>query len=375
MEKSPSKRILSIEALRLLACLIVIGVHTTLSGAVAGETSLGHIYLCCLAADGVGIFWMITGCFLFGKKTRKVYENGIRKILIPLLLITLAAIGISRLGLPGWPAENIRAVFESMLHGSNGIAHLSQLWYLYVNLFVLLLYPLLNVLVGWLDRSKTASWIFLGAAFALFAVNDISCNRMMQFGHGWDSGWLPAAIEMICGHILYRTFHERTRKDRGFLFIVLFFLLNLGRAFLHRYRIGIDPAENSILYWFSSIGLLCEASLLLAGMALFPEKKNEQAEGKKAFAFFSQTVYALASYTFLIYLVHLPVMMVLRDMGLQDRLVSLFFSSGYSLGSELLYWIVHIAIVFVISLLISWLVRLCGRLLKLLFRPWRAAHA
>ena len=60
------KRNPSIELCRLLACLIVIGVHTSLSAAVNEHSwDTFRLFLNCLLADGVAIFFMITGAFLF----------------------------------------------------------------------------------------------------------------------------------------------------------------------------------------------------------------------------------------------------------------------------------------------------------------------
>ena len=50
------KKDTSVELARLLACFIVIGVHTKLSviGDCVGDFS--RLYICCILADGVAVF-------------------------------------------------------------------------------------------------------------------------------------------------------------------------------------------------------------------------------------------------------------------------------------------------------------------------------
>ncbi|MFQ6866632.1 hypothetical protein [Blautia sp.] len=58
------KRDSAVELLRLLGCLIVIGVHTCLGAMVNGNYDFSRTFIACLLADGVAIFWFITGFFL-----------------------------------------------------------------------------------------------------------------------------------------------------------------------------------------------------------------------------------------------------------------------------------------------------------------------
>ena len=53
----------STEFLRLIACLIVIGVHVKLGNIIDGRIIFSHIYISCLLSDGVAVFWLITGFF------------------------------------------------------------------------------------------------------------------------------------------------------------------------------------------------------------------------------------------------------------------------------------------------------------------------
>lgn len=73
MNASSKERDVSIELVRIIACLIIVGVHTLLSAQINGSYSNRRIFLSCLFADGVAIFWMISGCFLFQNFKQKTF--------------------------------------------------------------------------------------------------------------------------------------------------------------------------------------------------------------------------------------------------------------------------------------------------------------
>lgn len=58
----------SVELARLIACLLVIGVHLSLNTVVDGGYDVSRLFSACLVADGVAIFWLISGFFIFKYK-------------------------------------------------------------------------------------------------------------------------------------------------------------------------------------------------------------------------------------------------------------------------------------------------------------------
>ena len=59
------KRDSAVELLRIIACFMVICVHVSLTDFIGNRADGGRIYISCLCADGVAIFLLITGFFLF----------------------------------------------------------------------------------------------------------------------------------------------------------------------------------------------------------------------------------------------------------------------------------------------------------------------
>ena len=83
------KRNPSIELCRLLACLIVIGVHTSLSAAVNEHSwDTFRLFLNCLLADGVAIFFTITGAFINNDYCR-LLKKTLKHIIIPLIIFSI----------------------------------------------------------------------------------------------------------------------------------------------------------------------------------------------------------------------------------------------------------------------------------------------
>lgn len=84
------KRNPSIELSRLLACLIVIGVHTSLSATITEHSwDASRLFFNCLLADGVAIFFMITGAFLFNNNYDKLLRKTFIHIIIPLVIFSV----------------------------------------------------------------------------------------------------------------------------------------------------------------------------------------------------------------------------------------------------------------------------------------------
>ena len=57
------KRNPSVELMRIFACLVVVGVHTCLSAVSGDSVDKGRLFISCLLADGVAVFWIIMGFF------------------------------------------------------------------------------------------------------------------------------------------------------------------------------------------------------------------------------------------------------------------------------------------------------------------------
>ena len=83
------KRNPCIEYIRLIACLIVVACHVNFQLASTADTEGLKTFYFCVFSDGVAIFWMITGCFLFqNSRLLPLIKRALTKVLLPTLLLS-----------------------------------------------------------------------------------------------------------------------------------------------------------------------------------------------------------------------------------------------------------------------------------------------
>ena len=81
--KQRGQRDLPVEALRIIACLMVIATHVKPGMTLDGVPDFSRVLLTVLVGDGVCVFWCILGFFLLrdvpgGSRTKSVKAGGSR---------------------------------------------------------------------------------------------------------------------------------------------------------------------------------------------------------------------------------------------------------------------------------------------------------
>ena len=90
------KRNPCIEYIRLIACLIVVACHVNFQLVSTADTAGLKTFYFCVFSDGVAIFWMITGCFLFqNSRLLPLIKRALTKVLLPTLLLFALCLAIS----------------------------------------------------------------------------------------------------------------------------------------------------------------------------------------------------------------------------------------------------------------------------------------
>ena len=98
MSKASAKRDVGVELARFFGCLIVIGVHISLGDMVDGVYDLSRGLINCFLADGVAVFWLISGCFLFRTSSyKKVLLRTAKTIAFPVALYSVFCLFFSKL--------------------------------------------------------------------------------------------------------------------------------------------------------------------------------------------------------------------------------------------------------------------------------------
>ncbi len=355
MKKDPA-----VELARIFGCLLVVGVHCWINNFGVAIQSKSGTYIACIFADGVAVFWIISGFFMYKNYSYKqTLKRTIKSIVIPMLLLSAAMFFVlnNYLNGNGWhfilhSKDDYKWILNSLLIWTNPVDRLGHFWYLYVYILLMLCSPVIAAFIKYLEEDTKREKLFLVLTFLLLVWNDLSNNQMGRFEHHAFAGAFPAAIESVWGYLIYK-YRDRLRKRR-YIFISAgaFLGLNLLRMAIQlgRYH-RIQDAATYILYWFSSIGLLCAICVIVFSFAAIHSRKATVV---------NRAICWLASYTFSIYLLH-PVVNSFLDMyEVRSRLSEalLKFHIG-GVGKEILYMICIIFIVVSICLAISCVLRGC----------------
>lgn len=350
-----TKRECDIELARILASMIVVGVHVCLPQIVNNQPDPGRTFISCFLADGVAVFWLITGCFLFQNTSYvKLIKRTGKHIVIPMAVLSVFIFyfgdflqrGTSLTESVMHPLSDYKEVVKSLFMWTNPVGDLGHLWYLYVYILVILIFPVLKSFVTYLDQDVKREKVFLGATLIFLIINDISKNQMAAFYHHSINGLVPACIEIIWGHILYK--HRDRFKTGKSMFgsMVLFCAINTLRTFIQMARYRMDLSDNTILYWYTSLGLFCALCILVFCFSLRLSDKERA----------GQVICKISSYTFLIYLIHPVINNILWRGSIRGKMMNAILVND-SVFCELLYTVVTIGIVFVGSLVVSVILR------------------
>lgn len=308
MKKDPA-----VELARIFGCLLVVGVHCWINNFGVAIQSKSGTYIACIFADGVAVFWIISGFFMYKNYSYKqTLKRTIKSIIIPMLLLSAAMFFVlnNYLNGNGWhfilhSKDDYKWILNSLFIWTNPVDRLGHFWYLYVYILLMLCSPVIAAFIKYLEEDTKREKMFLVLTFLLLVWNDLSNNQMGRFEHHAFAGAFPAAIESVWGYLLYK-YRDRLRKRRYiFISVGAFLGLNVLRMAIQlgRYH-RIQDTATYILYWFSSIGLLCAICVIVFSFAAIHSRKATVV---------NRVICWLASYTFSIYLLH-PVVNSFLDM-------------------------------------------------------------
>ncbi len=336
---------------------MVIGIHISLGIYHDGYFDGSRLGFACLVADAVGIFWLILGFFLFNNTSyTKLLKKTAIHIGVPTFIFSLFAFCFGE-----WIVEGV-SLKESILHSMNEYADVlrnllrwnspvkygGHLWYIYVYLLIIFVYPVLKATIQYLDEKIERQKIFLIITFAAFIINDIVKNDLFQFSHHSINALFPAAIIAMWGHIIYKHRETLAAKKNIIGTVLVFVTLNIIRVFLqlHFYTVG---AGDSLLFWYSSIGVVCASCVVIFSFCL------KDVIARKGII--QNVISVLADHTFNIYLVHYFVIYILNRLNFQEWLY-------HWTQLEWVYMILLVCVVFSVSFMISVCLKRACRLIQ-----------
>lgn len=365
------KKDVSVQLLRVIACLIVVFLHSKPYTLIPSEEPFGRVLLSCLLSDGVSVFLLITGFFYMkGKKYGVVLKKGFLRVVVPALLLMLFCLIFSGWlkgemsivqSLQNFDFVDIRNIFLALLSGNMGlITHCSHLWYVCAYICVLLWFPLIKRFDSHDKEIRFQKYVLMALSFAYILLNTLSdrFEILMQFNLG-NYNVIPTTILFVLiGDEIYRNIEKIKRN--WFVRIgglIVFIGFNILRACDYYSQIVLNKRSN-VMLWSSVYGVICAT-----GFALFV-LSFEIKEG-----IFAKVITWIAKYTFPIYLIHFVILGTFycyKD-SIRYVLYNYFVGDSSSIGGYVLFIIVYGLMIFVLSLIITIIIDLIKRAVKYLF--------
>ena len=365
-----SKRNVGLDMVRILASLMVIGIHVAISPYMSesGTYDYSRTLFQCLMGDAVAFFWLITGFNLFSNYS---YKKRLKSLAVKQVIPMLAFLVFSFLFSNVIFDSNACFTFE---HSSEEYASILDsikswnpppvtgnlpLWYMYVYILLIVFSPTLNAVVKWIDSDKKNEMWFALSSVAVLVLNDLTANALMEFSHHTINALACASIMVIWGHIIGK--HKDIYLERnptrlmigGFL---MYFGVNFIRSKI-QFNDYITGTGTHSIFWFTSYGLMCSIGLTISICSLLRKVSKDSVMGKI-------TVF-VASLTYPVYLIHHYMIALLNNRFDLNNKIKLIAASCKpdTIVEEIVYYFLELLCVFSVCLIISYLIRLVWRLI------------
>ena len=359
IQTKTKKRDISIDLIRVIACLTVIGTHLCLQvlNGCYNRIDWSRLLEKSFLTDGVPLFFMITGFFLVnGRSYKKIWKSTITKILIPSLVFVILT-QIFYLFIVNKESFmycirnlsfNITGIIQAILKAD--VTYLNStcahLWYIFSYIKIIIWIPILWLVCKETDEAKLARKIMLGLGIANIFLKDI--QRFVT---------LPVIGELnllniICNEIVYVLLgyelfvHKDKIKSNKKLCIVSLIgvvIINFLRYkvemqyMVNNYLTDIVGRENFMEWRYTGFNII---SGLFLFMFLYSfELKNEK---------LNKIILWMSDKTFGIYLIHYLILAKI-DLYKFEKIEKFVF--------ELLYLAIGLVVTFILSAIIVYLIQ------------------
>lgn len=284
----PKTRNSAMEAMRILAMLIVVLSHCVVHGGFPQEPSgffLNNFFLDWLTIGNVGlVLYLITSGYFLSTKTFRPIS--VCKLLVQVWFYSLLGYGIHLLCGYGFDSQHLRTVLLPTLHKSY--------WFFTAYFVILWLSPYLNLFVEQASRKQLLTCI---TTMVVLWIVIYSLNRQVMYAAAMDM-YSDTVPQFVLFYLIGAYF--RKYPDNWFSVPRNRYLLTLGSFLLLELLVGIYRWKN---LWASRDEIIIlfqtRTFLLTVGTAvgLFAIAANWK-------PFFSRAVNLVASCTFGVYLLH-----------------------------------------------------------------------
>ncbi len=344
------KRDSSVELLRIFACWIVVGTHIKLSGYYNADGSVdkSRTILSNFFGEGVGIFFIILGFFYFRNKDfLKVCIRTVKTVILPALFFIIV-VDI----LEGW-INNTKSILDcirgfdievkSIMNGllswdSTKFFAGQHLWFCFTYIQCILWFPILKILYE--NKKSVLRYILILGILALIIV-DVQKTYKFIDGNIASFSVVPIPVLLLLlGNELYA--HKEFFVNKKYFFVIGVLIYFTFHIIL--FYVQCDALNNSTGYgfaWNSIYSVITACGIAMAFLAV--EIKSNAV---------SKAINYVGGKTFLIYLVHYPLIMKMNENGVRE-----FFLKKCSINkgwmADLIYTISYSLFVFCVSLVMA----------------------
>ncbi len=329
----------SIELLRIIGTICVIDTHIKLK-----FQSFSNFYktlFACFCADGVGIFWYIMGFFFFEKISyKKRLNNLFKKICIPLLftiffLFYFQNYNLKKKEFKIYLLNKTKKDYLNLLYNILTFDG-GHLWFLYVYILIVILYPSFEGLNNKIEKYNIYSYKIFIIILIILIENDILYNKVLCINHHGLNGVIGAIPFIFCGNELKKNINKFKNKKIFSIFIIFF----LGNNILRTYVIN-KTKKISLISWSTSFGIINNFILFI-----FVYSFDDILHYKILYFIITK----IGSATFYIYLIH---GFVINNIFKEYKIDKKFNKNTESIKGIMKYNIYSVLFIFSFSLFIS----------------------
>jgi surface polysaccharide O-acyltransferase-like enzyme len=367
-----SKRDVSVDLIRIVACITVICTHLCLQvlNRCYNRIDWSRLLEKSFFTDGVPLFFMITGFFIVnGRSYKKIWKSTLKKVLLPSFIYVLFAQVFYMFILNKqsfiWCVQNaianlnLQGILKSILTGDvtpiNSLCE--HLWYIYSYIKIIIWVPILWLVCKEEKNSKLARRIILGFGILGTIITDI--QRFVTLPViGSIKVFELVDRELIYVLLGYELFvHKDKLKGNKKVCIdslIGFVIINFIRYKLEiKYMVinsltDIVGRENFMEWRYTCLNIF-------SGLCLFAFLYSFEIKGEKI----SKILKWISDNTFGIYLIHY---LILAKVDLYK------FEKIEKFPLEILYLIIGLIVTFIASTIIVVLIKKFVKLLEKLFR-------
>ncbi len=281
-----------------------------------------------------------------------------KKIILPLFLMStftfyfydLICSSSSLLESISHTSEEYLNLFKNgLLLFENAVPGAEHLWYLYIYILIVLLFPFLFKCKEVIDRFNYKKVIL--CFYILMLLNDITLNKLFLFSHHMMNAVFPSIIFIYTGYLLYKNPPKNHDRNliKSFLWLFVFMIVNLIRMGFIYNNYGANSNTLALVKWYTSFSLVNVISLYYFSYYLFINLKES-----RIFSYIGKS-------TFIIYLIHYMVFRYYNKIGIHHKILS--FVNESTIIYQVLYTVLVFITSFILSLVISLIIKILSKMI------------